>query len=397
MTVKKITDRISWVGAIDWDRRLFDELIPLPDGTTYNSYLVKGNEETALIDTVDPTKKETLFNNLMNAGVEKLDYVVVNHGEQDHSGTLPSLLEKYPECRIVTNSKAEDILTEHLELDEARFKIIGDKDQIDLGGTTLEFGLIPWVHWPDTQYTLAIEEKTLFTCDFLGHHYATEQLFNNDKCHYENSAKRYFAEIMMPFKSRARKNLQKIKEIEHDVDVIAPSHGPLHNQPEQIIGYYEKWTSDKLENKVIIPYVSMHGSTEIMVQHLTNALTERDIEVKPMHITNTDIGDIAKELVDTATIIIGSPTVLGGAHPKALYIAYLANALKAKANYASIIGSYGWGSKIVDQIADTVSSLNLELIEPKIIKGKPTKKDLKLIEEMAEKIKEKHKNDPKIN
>ncbi|WGI17025.1 FprA family A-type flavoprotein [Methanonatronarchaeum sp. AMET-Sl] len=397
MTVKSISSRIDWVGAIDRDRRLFDELIPLPNGTSYNSYLVKGDNANALIDTVDPSKKETLFDNLRQSGIEKLDYVIVNHGEQDHSGTLPTLIEKYPECKIVTNQKARDILTDHLTLEDVKFKIIDDGDQLDLGGVKLEFGLIPWVHWPDTQYTHAIEEEVLFTCDFLGHHYATDQLFLNDECELEDSAKRYYAEIMMPFNSRARKNLEKIQEIENEIEIIAPSHGPLHENPENILDYYEEWTSKKLKNKVLIPYVSMHGSTEILVEHLTNALIERDIEAKPYHITKTDIGDIAKELVDSGTIVIGSSTVLGGAHPKALYIAYLANGLGAKANYASIIGSYGWGTKIVDQIADTISSLKLELIEPKIIKGKPNQKDLKLIEEMADKIQEKHRKDPDIN
>ncbi|UOY09464.1 FprA family A-type flavoprotein [Methanonatronarchaeum sp. AMET6-2] len=396
MPVRKVTDRVSWVGAIDWDRRLFDELIPLPDGTTYNSYLVEGDNKNCLVDTVDPAKKDILFDNLDEAGVEKLDYVVVNHAEQDHSGSLPDILERYPECRVVTNPKAEDILCEHLDLPETHFRTINDGEQVSLGGLTLEFGLIPWVHWPDTQYTHVKEEKVLFPCDFLGHHYATDQLFIDDYCETKESAKRYYAEIMLPFNSRARKNLEKIKEIQGEIDIIAPSHGPLTRKPNKIIELYEEWTSNKLKNKVIIPYVSMHGSTEIMVEHLTSALIERDVEVKQYHLTETDIGDLAKELVDTATIIIGSPTVLGGAHPQALYSAYLANALGAKAKYASIIGSYGWGSNIVDQIADTLSSLNLELIEPKIIKGKPSEKDLKLISQMANKIAGKHKEDPDI-
>ncbi|HQC12509.1 MAG TPA: FprA family A-type flavoprotein, partial [Methanoregulaceae archaeon] len=177
MTFREIKPGIYWIGSIDWDRRLFDSLIPLPQGTSYNAYLVKGSEKTALIDTVDPTKEYELVQNLVRIGVDGIDYIIVNHAEQDHSGALPMILELFPGARVVTNEKCRDLLVALLDIDGDRVDVIEDNDTLSLGDKTLQFLITPWVHWPETMLTYVQESKVLFSCDLFGSHIATSDLF----------------------------------------------------------------------------------------------------------------------------------------------------------------------------------------------------------------------------
>jgi len=390
MTLQEIKPNVYYVGVIDWDRRLFDELIPLPDGTSYNSYLIKGSEKVALIDTVDPSKKDGLLNNLAKIGVKKIDYVIAHHAEQDHSGTIPTILGHYPEARVVTNQKCKEFLEELLLIPEDKFLVIKDGQTLSLGDKTLQFILTPWVHWPETMVTYLKEDKILFSCDFLGSHLASSHLFVSDEAKVYESAKRYYAEIMMPFRSAIKKNLAKINSLK--IDIIAPSHGPIYNRPEFIIKPYQDWTSDEVKNEVIIPYISMHGSTEKMVSYFINALIDKGITVKPFNLTQTDIGQLAIALVDAASIVISTPTVLTGPHPLVLYATYLANALRPKLKFASIIGSYGWGGKTVDIIASLLTNIKAEILEPVIIKGYPKQQDFQALDRLTEDILAKHKN-----
>ena len=389
MAVRKLKDEIYSVGVIDWDRRLFDELIPLPDGTTYNAYVVKGEEKTALLDTVDPAKKDELIGNLKSLGVEKIDYIIAHHAEQDHSGSIPDILSLYPEAKVVTNSKCKSFLMDLLHIPEDKFIVVNDGDTLSLGGRTLKFIFTPWVHWPETMVTYLTPDNILFTCDFFGSHYASSDLFVKDKEKVLEDAKRYYAEIMMPFRHQVKKNLEKIKDLK--IDIIAPSHGLVYDEPELIINAYKEWISDEVKNMVLIPYVSMHGSTLKMVNYLVDALIKRGIEVKPFNLTKTDIGELAMALVDAATVVVGTPTVLAGPHPSVVYATYLVGVLRPKTKFISIIGSFGWGGKTVDTLKGLIPALKVEIIEPLLIKGDPGEEDLKLIDEFADKILSAHK------
>ena len=390
MTVKKIKKDIYWVGAIDWDRRLFDELIPLPEGTSYNAYLVKGQKKTALIDTVDPTKEDDLLDNLDDLEIEHLDYIVVNHAEQDHSGAIPLMLELYSKAKIVTNEKCKNMLIEHLLIKEDRIITVSDNDTLSLGGKTLRFIFAPWVHWPETMLTYLEEDKILFSCDLFGSHLAESNLWVDDESKVYFAAKRYYAEIMMPFRSNIKKHLERLKELE--IKAIAPSHGQIYSHPEFIFSAYSEWISDEVENEVIIPYVSMHGSVEEMVYILSEELMKKGITVKLFNLSRTDIGALAVALVDAATIVIASPTVLAGAHPQVISAVYLANALRPKLRYASVIGSYGWGGKMLENISAMIGNLKVEVLSPVIIKGYPKEEDYNSLIKLADEIAEKHKN-----
>ncbi len=386
MSVRKLKEGVYEVGAVDWDREIFDELIPLPDGTSYNAYLIQGSEKVALLDTVDPTKESVLMRNLESLDIDHIDYVISHHAEQDHSGSIPAILERFPDAKVVTNAKCKGMLIDHLHIPEGKFTEVEDGSEISLGDKTLRFVLTPWVHWPETMCTYLPEMKIIFTCDFFGSHLATSDLFVRDKRKTYLAAKRYYAEIMMPFRRLIKGHLKKLDELEFDI--IATSHGPIYDEPEFIIDAYKDWVSDEVKNEVIVPYVSMHGSTEVMVNHLVDTLMEKGIKVTPYNLTTTNLGELAMSTVDASTIVLGTPTVLTGPHPKAFYAAYLVNALRPKTKYVSLIGSYGWGGRMPEMIKDTLKNLDAKMIDPVIVKGLPSQEDLKEIERLAEDIME---------
>jgi flavorubredoxin len=389
MRPKEIKSGVYWVGAIDWDRRLFDALVPLPDGTSYNSYLIKGSEKIALIDTVDPTMGQVLINHLDQLGVEHIDYVVAHHAEQDHAGAIPQVLAKYPQAKVVTTPRCKGMLVDLLMISQEKFITVNDKEYLSLGDKTLEFIYTPWVHWPETMSTYLKEEKILFSCDFFGSHLATTDLYATDEGQVYEAAKRYYAEIMMPYRPNIQKNLEKIGD--YAIDIIAHAHGPMYDRPEFILKSYHSWVFDAPRNIVVLPYVSMHGSTHEMVKYLVGALAEKGVTVKQFNLSVTDIGKLAIALVDAATIVIGTPTVLAGAHPMVVSAVFLANALRPKLRFASIIGSYGWGGRTVEQLTSMLSNLKIELLEPVFVKGFPKAVDLKALDNLATTIAQKHK------
>ncbi len=388
MKPRKLKDGIYWVGAVDWDRRLFDDLIPLPDGTSYNAYLIQGSEKTALIDTVDPTMSHVLLSHLNQLSTGRIDYVIANHAEQDHSGTLPQILERHPKAQVVSTSKCKEMLVDLLLVPEGRFLAVEDGATLSLGDRTLEFIHAPWVHWPETMLTYLREDKILFPCDFFGSHLATTDLYATDEGRVYEAAKRYYAEIMMPFRKIIRKNLEKVQG--YEIALIAPSHGPMYDRPEFILEAYNSWVFDAPRNIVVLPHISMHGTTREMVNYLMNSLVEKGVTVKLFNLAVTDIGELAMALVDAATIVIGSPTVLTGPHPNVVNAAYLANALRPKVKFVSIIGSYGWGGQMVKQLVGMISNLNVEILDPVVIRGYPRDKDFEALDKLADTIVEKH-------
>ncbi len=388
MPARKIVENVYSVGADDFERRFFDELIPLPHGTSYNSYLIKGGEKTALLDAVDPPKKDVLKKNLGELGVKKIDYVISHHAEQDHSGAIVDVLEWFPDAKVVTNAKCRSFLADLLLIPEDKFIVVADGERLSLGGKTLEFLIAPWVHWPETMLSYLHEEKMLFPCDLFGSHLATSRLFAEEECDVYTSAKRYYAEIMMPFRSAIKGHLEKLAK--YEIKMICPSHGPIHREPNMIINAYKDWTSDTVKKEVVLPYVSMHGSVQKMVEVFADELTRLGIDVKPFDLPRTDIGELAMALVDASTIVIGASAVLAQAHPQAVYAAYLANALRPKTRFVSMIGSFGWGAKLTETITGLLTNLKAEMLEPVIVKGYPKDPDFAKLKSLASVIAQKN-------
>jgi flavorubredoxin len=379
--INELVEGVFWVGVRDWDRRLFDALIPLPYGTTYNSYLVKGDKKTALIDTVNPGFEGELKAKLdVLGGMDKLDYLIMNHAEPDHAGAIPFLLEANRRLKLVLTEKGAKLAKALYQVPDDRLMIVKQDDQIELGGKTLRFIEAPFLHWPETMFTYLVEDRVLFPCDFFGAHSAGG-VFAQDVQDLLTFAKKYYGEIMMPFTKSAKQGMAKLEGLE--ISMIAPSHGPIYNDPKPIIHAYQKWTSVATKEKVTICYVTMWQSTKALVDKMTETLLEEGIETKVYNLPVSDIANIAGDLVDSRAIVLGSPTVLNGLHPQALYAASLVKVLRPPAKYAAVLSSFGWGGGAVKQALEILGPTKIEAVGAVDINGRPTEDDLKKVEELA--------------
>ncbi len=380
MPVLSIADNIFEVGAAHPERRMFDCLMPTPFGTTYNSYLVVGREKTALIDAVDPEKINVLLKNLREAGVDKIDYLVCLHTEQDHSGGNAAVLRRFPMAQVVATAKVRDLMATHIHLAPERVKVLAEGERLDLGGLTLVCQPIPFAHWPDNTMFWLEEEHILFSSDLFGSHFSTPKAFSTSSSQLQLAAKSYYSEIMMPFRSHIAKYTARVRALEPRM--IAPAHGPVWYDPDLILRKYEKWTGDSVKKLVSIPYVSMHDSTRLMVEHLTIKLSQRGISVichdlgaSPEALA-VETGHFINDLVDAAAVVFATPTLLGGPHPAAVYAACIANSMRPKTHFLGLMGSYGWGTKMEDTMNGLLSSFKAERLPTLLVKGLPNDEDL---------------------
>jgi flavorubredoxin len=375
------------VGVKDWNRRLFDALIPLPHGTTYNSYLIKGSDKTALIDTVNPGFEEEFEKNISKIiDLKRLNYLIMNHAEPDHAGSIPYILNK-SSAILITTQKGAEAAKLYFQVPVDRIKIVKDKDTINLGNKTLQFIEAPWLHWPETMFSYLIEDEILFPCDFFGSH-STFGVYDTDSEDLISNAKRYFGEIMMPYKAMGKAAMEKLKN--YEIKMIAPSHGPIYKNPEIIVNEYKKWTAGETKEKVIIVYTTMWGSTEKMIDSIMKPLVKEGIEIARYNLTNSETGDIAKDLVDARAIILAAPTLVGNLHPLALHGLQLVNTLRPPLKYGVVLNSYGWGKGVVDRIVAQLPK-NIEPVAALEVNGPP--RDLKKIEEIGERLAQKIKQE----
>ena len=387
----KIAESVYWVGARDWNRRMFDALIPLPNGTTYNAYLIIGSNKKALIDTVNPGFEKELEDKIaQTVNPTDIDYVIMNHAEPDHAGSIPHIMALSTKAKLVTTAKGAKMAQIFYKVPEERIITVHDGETFDLGDKTLQFIEAPMLHWPETMFTYIKENKILFPCDFFGSHVA-KGLYDDEIEELLVFAQRYYGEIMMPFNVMGRKALEKIKDL--PIDVIAPSHGPIHRNPARILNVYRKWSNGETRQKATVVYVSMWGSTEKMIKPIVDTLTSEGIEVALYNLTVSDIGDVAKDLVDSRAIVLGAPTVLGGAHPLAVYVTYLVKALKPPAKFGAVLSSYGWGGGAIKNIQEVLGSSKLEIVGALEINGPPSEENLKQVVDMGKTLAEKIKGD----
>lgn len=382
-----IKEDIFWVGVKDPDRDVFDGLLPLPQGTTYNSYLVIGSEKTALIDTCEPEFLDILLANI--EGVEKIDYIVSHHAEQDHSGSIPHLLEKFPEATLVCLQKNKDLLQDLMTIPDDRVLVVEDEGEISLGNKTIRFMFCPWVHWPETAITYIPEDKMLFPCDFLGSHYSWDHIFAGDDPIVYKGAKEYYVQIMMLYSKMTAKHLDRINAL--DIEYICPSHGSVYDKPQIILDLYEKWMRGAPENLALVGYVSAHGSTKIMAEHLKDALEQRGVDVALHDLVTIPLNELAGLLTDAATIVLGSSVIMAALHPVAVNTAFLLDRLKPKAPFAAVIGSYGWSPGPLKKAAELLPAWKVELVGSVIAKGHPGADALAELDVLADTIAAKHR------
>jgi len=388
--VTQISEGVHSVGVRDWNRRLFDALIPLPKGTTYNSYLITGENKKALIDTVNPGFEKELEEKIRKStDPSKIDYVIMNHAEPDHAGSIPYMMSINGKAKLVTSIRGAKMAQTFYNVPQDRIIAVKDQETLSLGGKTLQFIEAPMLHWPETMFTYLRENKILFPCDFFGSHIANG-VYDDEIEDLIVHAQRYWGEIMMPFRPMAQKALEKIGGFK--IELIAPSHGPIYRNPERILNAYKKWANGETKQKATIVYVTMWNSTEKMIQPMIETLAAEGVEVALHNLTVADVGDVAKDLVDSKAIVLGAPTVLTGMHPLAVYATYLVKALRPPAKFAVVLSSYGWGGGALRHAQEILGPSKIEAVGALEVNGPPTEKDVAQIVEigknLAQKIKE---------
>jgi len=390
MDLFRIEEHVYEVGAKDPERRIFDSLVYMPQGTTYNSFLIEGATHNALIDCVDPEKIDVLLQNLKETQSSPIDYIVLLHSEQDHSGSIFTVLEQYPSARIVCTEKVKELMAVHLHLTADRMIVMKENDTLDLGGMSLTFHPIPFAHWPDNTMVLLEPQNILFSSDLFGAHYTEENAVTMIQGEAMEAARGYFSEIMMPFRKNIAKHVSKV--ISMNPRIIASSHGAIWLDPKQILDLYMKWTSDEVRHFVTIPYLTMHYSTKTAVDCLTEQLKQRGIDVRLRNLTDKpeslliETGKMISDLVDASAIVFAFPTVLGGPHPAIAYAAITANAMMPKTKFMGMLCSYGWATKATDVIASVTPNFKCQRFEPLLFKGLPTQEDLLRIRQYAQEI-----------
>ncbi|TKJ28830.1 MAG: MBL fold metallo-hydrolase [Chloroflexi bacterium B3_Chlor] len=385
----EIKKGIYWIGVLHPDLRLFDVLFPTEHGTTYNSYLVKG-EKTAVIDTAKGRFYEQFLSNVKSLVDPKdIDYIVCNHMEPDHSGSLAAFLKEAKNAQVVVSRTGEHYVSNILNADVSPLKM-GDGDLLDLGGKTLRFIFAPFLHWPDTMFTYAVEDQVLFPCDVFGSHFCDEQMFNDLVGDFSHDFEFYYRGIMGPFKDKMLQALDKIKDLE--IEIIGPSHGPiLRSDPWKYVNQYIEWStpSPTEAKKALIFYASAHGNTEMMAEEMAKGASIDGVEVEVFDLTETDPGEVLDRIEVAHALIVGSPTINGDAVKPVWDLLSSLATIRMKGKVGAAFGSYGWSGEAVGMIEDRLQSLKFKVPEPGLrFALVPTAEELESCREFGAKIAE---------
>ena len=352
------------IGVKDPSLTLFDDLFPTESGTTYNSFLVKGATHTAIIDTVKEKRFDEFLANITSLqDPAEVDFIVVNHSEPDHSGSLAKLLVHCPKARVVCSQAARTFLGNQIHQDfESR--IVKDGETLELGGRTLKFIAAPFLHWPDTMFTLIEEEGVLFTCDAFGAHYSGAGIYADEMPDYQSDTRFYFDCLMRPFKERVLASVAKLDGIE--LKMLCPSHGPIfREEPRLVVDLYRKWSSPKAGGKrVAIFYLSPHGSTERMAEAVSKGASEAGVQATLCHINHVSVADVRDLMEESDALVFGTPTINRDI-PKPMWdvLAFLST-VSLKGNLCGIFGSYGWSGEACRMVEDRLKGMGLKLPAP---------------------------------
>lgn len=382
----EIKPDIFWVGGIDWDIRNFHGY-STNRGTTYNSYLIN-DEKITLVDTIKPKFKGEMLSRIKEIiDPKKIDYIISNHVEMDHSGSLPEIAKICPNAKIITSTRGEKGLNKHYK-DNLNLKVVDSGESLNIGKRNLTFVHIPMVHWPDSMVTYVKKDKLLLSNDSFGQHIASQERFDHELEWgvLKEEAAKYYANIVMPYGSQVEKALSSIQDLE--INMIAPSHGIIwKTHIDKIVNEYKKWAKYESEQKALIIYDSMWGSTEIIANVLREGINEIGINVSIRNLKNTHISDIISEVLTTKLILLGSPTLNNGLLPTmGGFLSYM-KGLRPKNKIGFVFGSYGWGGQAVGEIEKIIRDLSWDIpIQNININYIPTEDDLKNIKNIGNKL-----------
>ena len=366
---KLVKNNVSWVGKVDWELLKFHgDDYSTHKGSTYNSYLIE-EEKTVLIDTVwMPFADEFVSNLQKEIDLNKIDYIVVNHGEVDHSGSLPALMKLIPNKPIYCTANAIKSLKGQYHQDWD-FHVVKTGDKIDVGnGKELIFVEMSMLHWPDSMACYLTKDNILFSNDAFGQHYATEKLFNDlvDQCELFNECIKYYANILTPFSAILRKKLAEVLSLNLQIDIIATSHGVIwRDNPVQIVEKYLKWAEDYQEDQISVIYDTMWNGTKELAERIAEGigLADKDVTVKLFNLAKSDDNDVITEVFKSKTVVIGSPTVGNSVLHSVAGFIHLMKGLKFKNKKAAAFGCYGWSGEGTKVILDSMKNAGFELID----------------------------------
>jgi flavorubredoxin len=365
---KQVKNNVYWVGKVDWELRKFHgDDYSTHKGSTYNSYLIQ-EEKTVLIDTVwAPFSEEFVENLAKEIDLQKIDCIIVNHGEIDHSGALPALMKHIPNKPIYCTANAVKSLKGQYHQDW-NFQVVKTGDKIDIGnGKELIFVEMTMLYWPDSMATYMTQDNILFSNDAFGQHLATEKLFNDevDQCDLFNEAIKYFANILTPFSAMLRKKLDEVIALNLPIEMIAPSHGVIwRDNPMQIVEKYVQWANDYQENQISIIYDTMWNNTKILAEKIAEgiSLADPDVVVKVYNLAKSDENDLITEVFKSKTVIIGSPTISNSILHSVAGFIHLMKELKFKGKKAAAFGCYGWSGESVKVINELMANAGFEVV-----------------------------------
>ncbi len=389
MSAIQLAPGVHWIGAIDRDLRVFDVIMKAEQGTTYNSYLVKGSKSCALIETVKAKFYDSYLSTIKTlVDPAQIDYIVMNHTEPDHSGSLENVLAEAQSARVVASKNGATFIKGILNRD-IDVQMVGDGDSIDLGGVTLEFIQAPFLHWPDTMFTFVREHGVLFPCDFLGSHFADEKMFDDQVDDFAHARSYYFDHIIRPFKEFAVRAMDKIEDL--PIQIIAPSHGPiLRTDIHKYVEEYRSWCAvpHKSEKpRVLVFYASSYGNTRRMAESIADGCRKAGGEVSLFDLEVTDAISILDEVEAADALAVGSLTINGDAvKPVWDFLSSLAT-IKLRGKAAAAFGCYGWSGEAVKFIEERFKALKLKVpVEGVRAQMMVTQQDLEACMELGEKL-----------
>jgi flavorubredoxin len=358
---------LHWIGVTDPGLRIFDDLFPTAHGTTYNSYLVRGSDKIAVIDTVKGERRQEFLDKLSSlVDPADIDYYVVNHTEPDHSGSLAAMLKLSPKATVVSTQAAKTFLANQIH-EPIPCQVIKDGESIDLGGKTLRFVIAPFLHWPDTMFTYLEEEGALFTCDAFGAHYCGNSLYADDLPDYPLEVESYFDAIIRPFKDKVLAAIAKIRS--ERLELLCPSHGPvIRHDPWQTVRRYEGWCQPPTGGPtVLILYLSPHHNTERMAATVARgAESVAGVRVLLRHITDLTMPEIRDLMEKADAIIFGIPTINRDI-PKPMWeVLSLLSTVKLKGNLAGVFGSFGWSGEACRLAEERLKGIGYKLPLPAV-------------------------------
>ena len=364
---KKINDKILWVGKTDWELKKFhgDEFTTVK-GSSYNSYLIR-DEKTVLIDTVWlPYDREFVKDLKKEIDLNKIDYIIIQHGEVDHSGALVELMKEIPNTPIYCTANAVKSIKGQYHQDW-NFVPVKTGDKLNIGENTLTFLEAPMLHWPDTMFTYMDKEEILFSNDGFGQHLASEYLYADevDQADLFNQALTYYANILAPFGMMVKNKINEILNMKVPIKMICPSHGLIwRKDPTQIVNKYLEWADSYKENQITIIYDTMWNSTRKMAEAIAKGIknVDKEVEVKLMNTSKDDKTDVLTEVFKSKTILVGSPTVNNGYLHSIAGILEMIKGMKLKGKKAAAFGSYGWSGEAVKQITEELKKSGLEIL-----------------------------------